>query len=71
MGFAAHYVGNLSQPLHNTPHDGFNKKNHSAMDGIIDGEILDNLGKIKLQYITIDSAETLVSEVARIANISL
>ena len=35
LSYCAHYVGDLSMPLHNTMYDGFNRSNHSAMDGVI------------------------------------
>ena len=71
MGFCAHYVGDLSQPLHNTLFNPFNMKNHVKLDGIIDGEAMSNLQRIELYPIVIDSETTLAKEVARIANLSL
>lgn len=39
LGYAAHYIGDLSMPLHNIVYDDFNKANHQANDGIVeDGE---------------------------------
>lgn len=37
LGFAAHYIGDLSMPLHNTEYDLFNRTNHSANDGVVEG----------------------------------
>jgi hypothetical protein len=37
LGFAAHYIGDLSMPLHNTEYNDFNKANHRANDGVIEG----------------------------------
>ena len=71
MGFCAHYVGDLSQPLHNTLFNDYNMKNHVKTDGIIEDEVFSNLQKIKLYPIVIDSEQTLVKEVVRIANLSL
>ncbi|MBN1833758.1 MAG: hypothetical protein JW896_16770, partial [Deltaproteobacteria bacterium] len=71
LGFCAHYVGDLSMPLHNTLFNPFNRKHHVKIDGIIDEEVLNNLEKIKLYPIVIDSERTLVKEVARIANLSI
>jgi hypothetical protein len=48
LAFCAHYVADLSQPLHNIVHDAFNQKYHRDIDGIINDEILDNLDKIKI-----------------------
>jgi hypothetical protein len=36
LGYAAHYIGDLSMPLHNVEYDAFNKLNHSANDGIVE-----------------------------------
>jgi hypothetical protein len=41
LGFCAHYIGDLSQPLHNIPYDDFNKKFHNATDGVVEYEALD------------------------------
>jgi hypothetical protein len=71
LAYCAHYVGDLSMPLHNTEYSAFNKKNHSALDGIINEDILDHLDKIKLYPVTIDSEESLVKEIVRIANLSM
>src|SRR6185369_8506220 len=37
LGFAAHYIGDLSMPLHNTEYNLFNRTNHSANDGTVEG----------------------------------
>ena len=71
MAFCAHYVGDLSMPLHNTLYNEFNKKNHAAIDEIINDEVLDNLSRISVYTITLDSERALASEIARIANISM
>jgi hypothetical protein len=71
MGFCAHYVGDLSQPLHNTLLNSFNRKYHVKLDGIIDAEVLNNLRRIELYPVVIDSEKTLAREIARIANLSL
>jgi hypothetical protein len=75
MAFAVHYIGDLSQPLHNLPYDHFNKTHHTANDGIVDEDILDkikeiekNMYEIKLTKVTFE--EDLAKEIARIANIS-
>jgi hypothetical protein len=70
LAFCAHYVGDLSMPLHNTLYNSFNKRNHAALDGIINDEVLDNLEKINIYPITLDSEKALAAEIARIANIS-
>jgi len=71
LGFCAHYVGDLSQPLHNTLLNPFNRKYHVKLDGIINGEVLSNLQRIELYPVVIDSETTLAKEVVRIANLSL
>lgn len=68
LAFCAHYVGDLSQPLHNTVYNEFNQKYHVRIDGIINDEVLDNLHKIKIYPISIESEKDLAEEIARIAN---
>jgi hypothetical protein len=71
LAYCAHYVGDLSQPLHNTLYDDFNKKNHTKTDGVINDGLLDNLEAIKVYPIEIKTQEDLSKEIARIANISM
>ena len=71
LAFCSHYVGDLSQPLHNIEYNKFNRENHMNVDGIINDEVLGNQDKIKIYPITIDSEEAIIREVARIANLSL
>ena len=71
LAFCSHYVGDLSQPLHNTLHTSYNRKNHKTTDGIINDEVLDNLDKIKIYHITIESEDDLANEIARIAKLSM
>jgi hypothetical protein len=71
LAFCAHYVGDLSQPLHNALYSLYNRKHHKAIDGIINDEVLDNIDKIKIYPITLNSEEELAEEIARIANLSL
>lgn len=75
MAFCAHYVGDLSQPLHNHPNDSFNGRRHKTNDGIVEDEVFRNIQKIKEHMYPIvlrnDSfEEDVAKEVARIANIS-
>jgi hypothetical protein len=70
MAYLVHYLGDLSMPLHHTLYNGFNRKNHSANDGIIDDEVLENINKIVTYEITIKTEADLAKEVARIANLS-
>jgi hypothetical protein len=71
LAFCAHYVGDLSMPLHNTLYNEYNRKNHTATDGIIEDEALGNLSNIEIYSVVIRSEEDLAKEVARIANMSL
>ncbi len=68
LAFCAHYVGDLSQPLHSIEHSIFNQRYHKDIDGIVNGEIWENMEKIKLYPITINSEMDLAKEIARIAN---
>jgi len=36
LGYAMHYIGDLSMPFHNIAYDEFNRENHSANDGIVE-----------------------------------
>jgi hypothetical protein len=38
LGFAAHYIGDLSMPLHNVEYNLFNRTWHSANDGVVEGD---------------------------------
>ena len=71
LAFCAHYVGDLSQPLHNTLYNSYTRKNHKTIDGIINDEVLDNIDKIKIYPIKIESEKDLANEIARIANLSI
>ena len=73
LAYCAHYIADLSQPLHNIPYDHFNKTFHDANDGIVDATIFDEPQKItghmygiKLQPENFE--EDLAREIARIAN---
>lgn len=72
LAFCAHYVGDLSQPLHSTLlYNSYNRKYHQTTDGIINDKVLDNIDKIKIYPIIIESENDLANEIARIANLSL
>jgi hypothetical protein len=73
LAFCVHYVTDLSQPLHNTPYDDFNRMYHYVNDGIVDDGILENIFKIKENMYPIhlrhkNFERDLAKEVARIAN---
>ncbi len=71
LAFAAHYIGDLSQPFHNTAYNAYNRKHHKTTDGTVNGEVLDNLDKITIYEIVITSEADLAREIARIANLSM
>ncbi len=71
LAFCAHYIGDLSQPLHNTLYNFYSRKNHKTIDGIINDEVLDNIDKIKIYPIKIESENDLAIEIARIADLSI
>ena len=72
LAFCAHYIGDLSMPLHNVPYTDFNKERHSQNDGIIDFGIMNKVGYIQknMYWIVIENESDLAREIARIANIS-
>ena len=37
LGYAAHYIGDLSMPLHNTEYNLLNRNYHYANDGVVEG----------------------------------
>ncbi len=75
IAFCSHYIGDLSQPMHNIPHDDFNKERHSANDGAVEKEVLKNISRIEKNMYDIvlrpgHFEEDLAKEISRIANIS-
>jgi hypothetical protein len=77
MAYCAHYIGDLSQPLHNTPYNAFNKLHHMMNDGIVEREVLTSSGVKEIRrhmYRIVLRRESfeddLASEIARIANVS-
>ncbi len=75
IAFCAHYAGDLSQPLHNTPYDDFNKTHHVINDGLVENEVLKNVARIEKNMYPINLnpkhfEEDLSREIARIANLS-
>jgi hypothetical protein len=72
MAFCAHYIGDLSMPLHNVAYTDFNKTHHSQNDGVIDFGIMNNIGYIQknMYGIVIGNENDLAREIARIANIA-
>lgn len=70
--FCAHYVGDLSMPLHNTVYDAFNRERHSANDGVIERNALNNIGYIQrnMVEIRIENEDDLARAIARVAEAS-
>ena len=68
--FCAHYIGDLSMPLHNTEYDDFNKKRHTVNDGIIESSVRNNIGYIQrnMSEIIIENESDLAREIAKVAN---
>ena len=59
LAYCAHYVGDLSMPLHNTLFNAFNRQHHAAMDGIVNDVVLDHPERIKIYPIAIKSEDDL------------
>jgi len=73
LAFCSHYIGDLSNPLHNMLYDDFNKQHHFINDGVVDAEVMENLDKIKtnMPYLKLSKdnfKNDLAKEIARIAN---
>jgi hypothetical protein len=73
--YCAHYIGDLSMPLHNIAYDDFNEEHHDANDGIVEDTILKEPEKIAghMYPITLNKNNfeaDLAREIARIANLS-
>jgi hypothetical protein len=67
--FCAHYIGDLSMPLHNTPYDEFNKARHSINDGVIDAGVRDSVASIskRIRPIEIRNEDDFAREIASLA----
>jgi hypothetical protein len=72
MAFCAHYIGDLSMPLHNVPYDDFNERHHNINDGIVEPGVLDKIGLIRkhMHPIAIRDEHELAREIAGIANMA-
>lgn len=75
LDYCAHYIADLSQPLHNIAYDDFNRSFHSINDGIVDSTIFEQPQMIPAHMYDIKLnpdhfKADLASEVARIANLS-
>lgn len=70
LAYAAHYLGDLSMPFHNTEYNAFNQEVHATADGLVNEEVLDHWEKIRLSPVEIKSEDDLVAEIVRVANLS-
>jgi hypothetical protein len=73
--YCAHYIGDLTMPLHDIAYDDFNEKHHGTNDGIVEDTILNEPEKIArhMYPITLNNNNfeaDLAREIARLANIS-
>ena len=73
--YCAHYISDLSMPLHNIAYDDFNEEHHEANDGIVEETILKEPEKITIHMYPINLSKKyfeadLAREIARIANLS-
>jgi hypothetical protein len=73
--YCAHYISDLSMPLHNITYDDFNREHHQANDGIVEETIFNKPGNITRHMYPVklskDNFENdLAREIARIANLT-
>ena len=70
LAFCAHYIGELSMPLHNVVFDEVNASGHGAGDGTVELGVLNNIGLIQKEMYSIGIRDDagLASEIARVAN---
>ena len=73
--YCAHYISDLTMPLHNIAYDDFNEEHQNANDGIVEDTILKEPEKISKNMYPItlskkDFEADLAREIARVANLS-
>ncbi len=73
FAFCAHYIGDLSNPLHNIPYDDFNRAHHAFNDGVVEDKALENIKSIErsMHQIDLDADHfeaDLAKEISKIAN---
>jgi hypothetical protein len=73
IAYCAHYVGDLSQPLHNMDNDEFNQRFHHIDDGIVDEEVMKHIDRIteNMHVIVLRPEkfeEDLAREISQLAN---
>ena len=67
LDYCVHYIGDLSNPLHNMEFNDFNKTRHDTNDAVVDLGILEHLERIKLSDVRIATEDDLAREIVRIA----
>lgn len=70
LDYAVHYIGDLSQPLHNTVYNSFNRKNHMDIDMMANRYFKTFKNRIKIYPVTIKDEDDLAKKIADLANIS-
>jgi hypothetical protein len=75
IAFSVHYIGDLSQPFHNAIDASPGKSLHRTNDGVVEDEVLENIGRIKEHMYDIALSpqsfdDGLAREIARVANLS-
>jgi hypothetical protein len=68
LAYAGHYIGDISNPMHNFDYNDFNKKNHTANDATIENEVASNIDKIKIVPVKIENEDDLINEIVKLAN---
>lgn len=72
LAFTAHYIGDLSAPLHHIEFDDYNKIHHYYNDGVVEDEVLNQCDLIQKHMYRIELRpdhfeEDIIREIARIA----
>lgn len=71
LAYLGHYLGDLSNPLHNTEYDEFNKRNHKDNDAIVESEIFSYLQYIPVYEVKIESESDIIEKICQVANNSI
>lgn len=73
LGYAMHYIGDLSMPFHNMEYGSFNRANHSKNDAVVESEqqlvqeIRSRMEKLQVKIDPQNFKESLAAQVASIA----
>ena len=77
LGYAMHYIGDLSMPFHNIDYDPFSRDNHGINDAVVENEpnltaeIRSRMAKYPVRIDAKDFRQSLAAEVGRIATRSI